>query len=190
MSGPHIRIDDSYYDELESILQSIKSRQKFYQMIVDAPFENKLNSTLLGLGFLAFLLVNKEKGTLDRITISDTYSARGAIDMTATAFNDMKVPLNHKGNIVLTAIKTGRYQQTNDWHYLTDPAVTAEDSRFNQAAAGISSSFVYPTNSTKPAGAIIFQYYLPMPEIEKMHHDFMFRYIKLVSKEFNRRQDY
>lgn len=109
--------------------------------------------------------------------------------MTATKFEDMRVPLHHHGNIVLTAIKTGRYQQTTDWHYLTDPAVTAEDSRFNQAAAGISSSFVYPTVNTQPAAAIIFQFYITMNEVDTMHHNFMFRYAKIVSAELIRRTE-
>ena len=188
MGQSNIPVDDQYYTDLEDILSESKTDKKFHQNIVDAPFVNKFNSTLLGLGFLAFLLVNKETNTLDRITISNTPTALGAINMTDKPFEDMKVPLNHKGNIVLTAIATGRYQQTNDWHYLTDPAVTAEASRFNQAAAGISSSYVYPLVGVNPKGAIIFQYYLNMHDIEQLHHNFMFRYTKLVSTMINERE--
>lgn len=187
MGKPLLTVDDSYYEELQVILNDVNNDEKFYQNIVDAPFHNKFYSTLLGLGFLAYLKENEQSGTLDRISISDTYSAQGAIKMTDKAFHDMKVPLSHKTNIVITAIETGRFQQTSDWHLLTDPAVTAEDSRFNQAAAGISSSVVYPLPSTTPKGAIIFQYYLNMPEVVEMHHNFMLRYCNMVSSAINKR---
>lgn len=178
---------DAYIKDLCEILDNAESDQDFLQKIVDAPFEDRLRSTLLGLGFLAFLRVNKKDHMLDRITISDTATSRGAINMTNKPFHDMKVPLNHKGNIVLTAIATGHYQQTSDWHLLTDPAVTAEESRMNQAAAGIATSIVYPLMNIKPKGAIIFQYYLNMGEITPQQHNFMFRYIKAVTASYNKR---
>jgi hypothetical protein len=176
---------DEYIKELGLLLDKAKSRSELYELIVNAPFNNPFNSTLLGLGFLAFLQVNQEEGNLDRISISDTYTAQGAINMTNKEFHDMKVPLKHKGNIVLIAIQSGKPQITNDWHLLTDPAVTAEESRINQAAAGISSSLVYPTIKTEPRSAIIFQYYIPLSKIGRSQHDFMERYIKLVSKSLN-----
>jgi hypothetical protein len=187
MRRPKFPLSDDYFIELKDILNRQKSRRQLYQSIVDAPFQgkNKFNSTLLGLGFLAFLQVNESSRTLDRITISDTPSALGAINMTMKAFNDMKVPLNHKGNIILTAIRTGAHQQTTNWHYLTDPAVTEVESRMNQAAAGMASSVVYPIMETKPKGAIIFQYFINMDEITSAHHNFMFRYIKIVSSALN-----
>jgi hypothetical protein len=100
----------------------------------------------------------------------------------------MKVPLNHTTNIVARAIATGEHQRTNDWHDLTDPALPAEDSRLNQAAAGVASSVVYPLVNTQPNAAIIYQFYINFDQIEDAHNNFMNHYTKIVTTALNRSQ--
>jgi hypothetical protein len=178
---------EEYLDSLEKLLNKSKFKKKFYEAIVNAPFHNRFQTTVLGLGFLAFLLVNEKTGMIDRISISDNELARGAINMTDTPFEDMKVPVNQPDNLVATAIATGKNQQTTDWHLLTVPALSAEASRFNQAAAGVSSAVVYPLENDKIKGAIIYQFYVPMNEIETAHHNFMRHYTHIVSSALGNR---
>jgi hypothetical protein len=180
---------EEYLKALEKLLEQDKTTQQLYQAIVDAPFHDKFQTTVLDLGFLAFLRVNEETKMIDRITISQNEIAQGAIDMTQVEFQDMKVPVSHLTNIVAQAIRTGKYKQTNDWHELTDPALPAEDSRFNQAAAGVASSVVYPLMNIRPKAAIIYQFYINLDQIGSAHHNFMTHYTRVVAAALKKRQE-
>jgi len=178
---------DDYFAKLKATLENSKSADDLYEQIVNAPFSDPRRTTMLGLGVLTLCLQNKKARTIDRIAMSNTDMAQGARDITVKPFNDLIVPMDYKGNIVVEAIRSGHYQQTSDWHYLLTPVLKPEDSRMNQAGAAIASSFVYPLVGTDPKGAIIFHYFITMDRISNEHHNFMFRYIKLVSHELNKR---
>jgi hypothetical protein len=180
-------VGESYILELKRILEAAKSETQLYESIVNAPFYNKRVTTMMGLGFLSFVLINRTTKTIDRIAISKTDLAQGALDITVKPFRDLKVPIGYKGNAVAEAIRSGRYQQTNDWDYLLKPSLKPEEARLNQAAAGIASSFVYPLTGAKNPGAIIFQYFITLDKIESVHREFMFRYTKLVSQALSSR---
>jgi hypothetical protein len=175
-------VSESYFSELKEILNASKNDSQLYEAIVNAPFHNKRTTTTLGLGFLSFVLVNKKTRTIDRISISKTDTAQGAIDITVKPFHKLIVPIGYKGNAVAEAIRSGRYQQTNDWDYLLKPTLKPEDARMNQAGAGIASSYVYPLIDARDGGAIIFQYFINLDKIENIHREFMFRYTKMVSR--------
>jgi hypothetical protein len=179
-------VGESYILELKRILEAAKSDTQLYEAIVNAPFHSKRVTTTLGLGFLSFVLINKKTRTIDRIAISKTDLAQGALDITVKPFRDLKVPIGYKGNAVAEAIRSGRYQQTNDWDYLLTPSLKPEEARLNQAAAGIASSYVYPLINTRNSGAIIYQYFITLDKIESTHREFMFRYTKLASQVMNR----
>jgi hypothetical protein len=180
-------VGESYILELKRILEAAKSETQLYESIVNAPFYNKRVTTMMGLGFLSFVLINRTTKTIDRIAISKTDLAQGALDITVKPFRDLKVPIGYKGNAVAEAIRSGRYQQTNDWDYLLKPSLKPEEARLNQAAAGIASSYVYPLTGAKNPGAIIFQYFITLDKIESVHREFMFRYTKLVSQALSSR---
>lgn len=175
-------VGDTYLSELKRLLETAKTDTQLYEAIVNAPFHDKRTTTMLGLGFLSFVLVNKRTRTIDRISITKNELSQGAIDITIKPFHDLKVPVSYKGNCVSEAIRSGRYQQTNDWNYLLTPVLKPEEARLNQAGAGIASSYVYPLTGSREAGAIIFQYFITLDKIENTHREFMFRYTKLVSR--------
>jgi hypothetical protein len=177
---------ESYFKDLKSSLDSAKSEKELFEAIVNAPFSNRLLTTAMGLGFLSFVLVNKKSRTIDRISISKTDTAQGAIDITVKPFDKLIIPLGYKGNAVAEAIRSGRYQQTSDWSYLLTPTLEVEEARLNQAGAGIACSFVYPLIRARSGGAIIFQYFITLDKIEKAQKEFMFRYTKLVSSALNK----
>lgn len=176
---------DAYLNDLEAELDNAKGLENLYTRIVNTPFSDKLRTTTLGLGFLTLVLVNKKTATVDRISMTDNDLSQGARDVTVKPFEDLIVPLDYKGNCVVEAIRSGRYQQTSDWNYLLAPVLKPEEARLNQAAAGIASSYVYPLIDTKPAGAIIFQYFTTMDKVGGENRDFMFRYTKIVSSMLN-----
>jgi len=178
--------NDDFLTEMQVIISGARNQKNLYDKIVNAPFTNPRKTTVLGLGFLSFVLVNKKTGFIDRISISNTDTAQGAIDITVKPFHDLKIPIGYKGNSVAEAIRSGRYQQTSDWNYLLTPILKPEEARLNQAGAGIASSFVYPLLNTSNGGAIIFQYYIGLDKITTEHRDFMFRYAKIASNTLNK----
>jgi len=175
-------VSESYLQELKRILEAAKTDSQLFDAIVNAPFHDKRVTTMLGLGFLSFVLVNRKTRTIDRTSISKTDMAQGAIDITVKPFRDLKVPIGYKGNAVAEAIRSGRYQQTNDWEYLLTPTLKPEEARLNQAGSGTASSYVYPLTNARDGGAIIFQYFITLDKIENTHREFMFRYTKMVSQ--------
>jgi len=173
---------DVYYSLLKELLNSANGDRDLFETIVNAPFTDRRRSTLLGLGIVVLLLVNKSTRTIDRVALSDTDLAKGAVRMSVKPFHDIKIPLNYKGNFIAEAIRSERYQQTSDWQYLFAPALSPEEAHLNQAGAGIACSYIYPLIDARSGGALIFSYYLPLEKIEPEHHDFMRKYAQLVTR--------
>ncbi len=171
---------DEYYQTLKEKLASIKNDKQLFKAIVNSPFEGKHNVMPLGLGIVVLLLVNKQEDMLERIALSETEPAKGAVNFSVKPFEEIKIPLNHPENILIKAIQTNKPQKTDDWQYLFTPELTPEEARFNQAGAGIGSSVVYPLNA-RERGALIFSYYLPLSDITARHHRFMKKYAKFIS---------
>jgi hypothetical protein len=180
MIQSHLSDDAAYYTKLKEELQHAKNDHELFDAIVNTPFNDKLKSSLLGLGIIVFLLVNKKTGTVDRVALSKTEQAEGAVRMSAKPFKDIIIPLDAEDNIIVQAIKTGKYTETDDWQYLFLPSLTQEEARFNQAGAGIGYSAVYPLTG-KRKGALIFSHFYTPDKIGKPQHIFMQHYSELVS---------
>ncbi len=88
---------ERFIEKLNSQLSSIAkgSTQTRYQAIVDAPFQDKLATTSLGLGIVVFLLIDEQEAVIERVALSKTESAEGAVLMSAKPFRKIKVPLKH-----------------------------------------------------------------------------------------------
>lgn len=170
-----------YFEQLKKILDGAKNDPQLFRAIVNAPFHDRRRSTLMGLGIVVLLLVDREKKVIRRVALSDTEPAQGAVDYSVKPFKDIVIPLGFTRNFIAAAIKSGQYQQTSDWQYLFAPDLSADEARLNQAGAGIGCSFVYPLKDARDGGALIFSYYLMLDKIQHQHRDFMYRYAKLVS---------
>lgn len=175
---------------LKRRLNSPKTKKELYETIVNVPFRDKSFSTALGLGFLSLVLVNEKSQTIDRIAISKTETAQGAIDVTVKPFQDLIIPIDSPNNAVAKAVKTKHVVHTNDWNYLLTPVLKPEEARLNQAAAGIAHSYVYPLTASGVRGAIIYQYYVPKFMIKNRQINFMGKYTNIVSRELEKRENY
>lgn len=151
-----------------------------YRAIVNSPFYDKLTTTKLGLGIVVLLLHNAETRTVDRIALSDTFHAEGAVNMSAKPFKKIKIPDNHEANLIVKAIRSHTPQHTADWELLFAPAMSGVDARFNQAGAGIECSYVYPLR-LDGGGALIFSYYIENSKIGDTQKRFMKTYAELVT---------
>lgn len=171
---------DAYCDKIEQRLKHAKTKQALYTETVNAPFCDKLIALDYDLGVVVLLLVNPDTQMIDRIALSDTYSAEGAVRMSAKPFHEIKIPLGHPENLIAQAINQRTPQQTSDWKYLFVPALTPKEARFNQAGAGIEASVIYPLDLIR-GGAIIFSLYQPLSSLEDKHHVFMARFAKMAA---------
>lgn len=171
------------YIDIKELIAGHQQKDDLYRAIVNAPFKDRVAATNLGLGIVVLLLVNQKTKTLDRIALSDTDLAQGAVKMSPKPFKEITIPLDYADNILVTAIETSAPQQTSDWRYMFAPTLTPQEARFNQAGAGIDCSVVYPlvSGDKPPIGAMIFSYFEPISSIGEVHHAFMKSYSAMVS---------
>lgn len=174
--------NDSYLAGLKKQLESSKRDDKLFKMIVNAPFGDKKRVTLLGLAQIVLAMVNKKTKTIDRMACTDIDLGLANYRMSTKLFTGIKTPIAAKGNFLVDAYKSERYQQTSDWAHLLTPNLSPEEARLYQAAAGIGCSYVYPLAGARAGGALIFHFYLPVEKIQPEHHAFMRSYSRLVSK--------
>lgn len=177
--------ENSYYTNYKDLLAGAKSDKQLFSRIVNLPFADKKTSAMLGLGVVVLLLVNRKTDTIDRIALSSTEQAAGAVTYSVKPFKDIKIPLNNRENYLGVAIRTRRPMTTADWHHMFTPVLTAQEARFNQAGAGIACSVIYPLVGARDGGALIFSFYEPVDRITSDHHTFMERYASLVSRSLD-----
>lgn len=171
---------DTYLAKLGLKLRHCSDKpESCYTAIVNTPFADKLTTTQLGLGIVVLLLKNEATNTIDRIALSDTFHAEGAVNMSAKPFKEIKIPSDNPDNIIAKAIRSSRPHHTTDWKDLFTPALSVVDARFNQAGAGIECSYVYPLEYDSGA-ALIFSYFVEPAKISDAHKRFMKVYAGLA----------
>ena len=136
-------LGDTYYAELSSILSNAQSEDSILSAVVNAPFHDRLIAAKMGLGIVVLLLVNHGTKTIDRVALSDTDGAKGALRMSVKPFHAIKIPLKSKQNIIAKAIREQECQQTTNWAPLFVPALTPQEANLNQAGAGIELSLIH-----------------------------------------------
>lgn len=175
-------VDETYFRSLKKILETPKTDPDLFESIVNAPFRDGVRAGLLYLGLLQMTLVNTKTNMVDRIALSDTEPAHGAVRMSVLPFKAIRIPISHERNLIVKAIRSGEPQSTSDWQYLFTPALTAEEAHFNQAGAGAACSFVYPLKGVGDGGALTYSFYQPINVISQETKDFMQQYTDIAAK--------
>jgi hypothetical protein len=170
-----------HYDSLREELKNANSDGKLFAAIVNAPYKFPLETTYLFLGIVVLLQVNLKTKTIDRIALSDTELAKNTTAVSVVPFKSIKIPLSDPANIIAMAIDHNEPQDTTDWKFLFQPALTAQEARINQASGGIAYSAVYPLKS-RNGGALIYSYYQYQGQIGKKQQEFMKRYSAIVDQ--------
>lgn len=147
------------YEELKKTLQSAKNNKQLQYLIVNAPFDFKVACAMLFFGIIVLLEVDEAGLNINRIALSSTELAQNTTEVSYVPFNKIQIPLLHSENIIATAMRAGQPQDTTDWKFLFEPALTPEQARLNQASGGIAYSAVYPIKNGKRASTLIFSYF-------------------------------
>lgn len=174
------------YTTLRARLEAANSQTELYDSIVNAPFDDRVETAFLFLGIIVLLVVNKKTGMIDRVALSNTELAKNTTTVSVLPFHDIKIPLDNPDNIISIAIQTQARQDTTDWNKLFTPALSADEARLNQASGGIAYSAVYPLKGCKNGAALIFSYYQYPHEIGERQHRFMEAYSELCSDVLGR----
>ena len=120
---------------------------------------------------------------IDRVALSDTEPAKGAVNISTLPFKKIKIPLNDSNNAIAQAITTKQPQTVADWKFLFTPAMDEVSARHNQSGAGIGTSLVYPLIAGRSRlGAMIFSLYQPPSNLRRRHFDFAEAYAAVVSQ--------
>lgn len=164
-------------------LEAAHTQAELEQAIVNAPFKDLVEAARLFLGIVVLLRANPTTQMIDRIALSNTSLAKGTVKMSVKKFEDIKIPVGYHDNIIAEALSTGRPTQTTDWRYLFEPALTAQEARFNQAGGGIAFSAVYPITAVKPPTAMIFSYFQYAEHVGESQRKFMDAYTQLVAEK-------
>lgn len=170
------------FEEIKKTLSAAKNDEALFEAVVNAPFKYRVETSLLSLGIIVLLLVNKENGTIDRIALTDNELAARTKHRSVKKFEDIRIPADHDENIIAKAIRTQQPQGTGDWKYLFMPDMSEEAARFNQADGGIGYSAVYPLIGARDGGALIFSYFQYPAKIGKPQEEFMSKYSQLVTE--------
>jgi hypothetical protein len=165
---------------LADIMQATHGDKELFHTIVNAPFLFRKETVKMSLGIIVFLQVNKQRQTIDRLTLSDNELAKGTKDMSSKPFEEIRIPVDDSKNSLAVAIRTGKPQIVTDWAYLFTPALNPEQARLNQAGGGIGCSVVYPLLGARDGGAMIFSYFKYSSGISAADHDFMRAYADLI----------
>ncbi len=179
-------VGDLYFARIKKMLGAAQTDAEVFEAIVNAPFHDKVRTTRLDLGIIVLLQVNERDQTIDRIALSDTEPAAGAVKMSEKPFKEIRIPLHYPGNMIAKAIDTGEAQRITDWKFLFVPGLSPGAARFNQAGAGIEFSCVLPLKA-RSGGALIFSFFQDSKNIGPRHEDFMQTYSKLADKTLSRR---
>lgn len=158
--------------------------ESLFKIIVNTPFNDRLHATELGLGIVVLLLKNEKNKTLDRIALSDTERAHEAQKISTKPFNEIRIPLDYKDNLLIKVIDSHAPLFTDDWAGMFVPELTPEEARFNQAGASIACSAMYPLvpfGTENVCGVMIFSYFEPIEALGEKHRAFMKTYADTVA---------
>lgn len=168
------------YKLLSTMLASASEDNK-YQIIVEAPFANKINMVFLFLGFICLYIVNEKKDEIQLVAASGTEEYRLAVEQYNFKPSSFHLRFDiDKDNTIVQAIANNKPQDTADWWTLSRKHKSAKAVRLNQANSGIAYTVVYPFSSSV-RGALMYNFYQYPDKIDGEQRAFMKRYTELVS---------
>jgi hypothetical protein len=168
--------------QLRQTLGVATNKDAFSQAVVNAPFEQKLETAYLFLGFISFYLVDPGSKLVRLSAVSDTEAYRLAVN--GYKFEPDKFSLSltaDKNNDIVKAVRSNKPVDNIDWTGLSRREADPEQARLNQANSGIAYSAIYPL-AVPGGGALLFCYYQYQENIGEAQHSFMADYARMVSE--------
>lgn len=170
-----------YYIKISEILKSKTAKPAgLYDAIVNVPFQTLLPASF-DIGTIVLLVVNEDTHSIDRVGLSDTPAAKGAVNASSKPFKEIKIPLSETESAHVKALQTGKEVYVTDWYDMFRPALSSQQARDNQHGAGIITSVVVPFFGEHRNGTLIFSYYVDAHLITEDAKKFMDWFSKEVA---------
>ena len=172
--------DVSIHTSIERTVQSTPL-SRLPQVLVDAPFatEHVIDYEIAA---IVLTVENSTDQTIDRIALSQTPSAAGAVKASAVPFKKIRIPLQCTENALVASVSQDITIVTSDWYNLFRPTLSARQARDNQAGAGVQCSVVVPFTGKTMRGALIFSLLCTEAELTAQHRAFFSDYATFVGK--------
>ena len=119
--------------QLQQALNKATNYNYLKEKIVNATFDQPLAISMLCLGFISFMTINHQTGSIDQAAFSD--------------------------NVTAQAIRYKNLYDATDWYYTLAPALTVEQAGLNQASGDIAYSAVYSLNYAAIVGTALVKHY-------------------------------
>ncbi|KKU92229.1 MAG: hypothetical protein UY21_C0003G0005 [Microgenomates group bacterium GW2011_GWA1_48_10] len=141
---------------LQKLILDTLDFKQVVQRIVDGLL-TELGYLQLGYRIIVLTLVDETNNELRRISLSQTEEALKAQQASAVPFQEIKIPLSAKDNLLIKTLNEKRPYVTHYWPDIFTPILTSEQAVANQTAAGIKTSMIYPVIvKEKSIGVLIF----------------------------------
>jgi len=157
--------------KLEKIILDTLDFHEVVQKICDSVL-TELGYLNLGYRIIVLTLVNKEKGVLERISLSQTPEAKKALEVSAIPFHKIEIPLDASENLLIQTLKQKQPHVTHSWPEIFTPVLTPEQALKNQIAAGIKTSMLFPVIvKDRSIGVLIFSMVKDEKDVSQAEHD-------------------
>jgi len=175
---------------LHKIILDSLDYQDVTQKICDGLL-HELNHFNLGYKIIVLALANKQKGILERISLSQTEEAAKALAMTDIRFKEMNIPFEETENHMIKTLNTMKPHIISDWHQILRPVVTAHKAQIMQDAAGIKASMLYPIVVKEEAiGVVVFSMTRSEKEVSEDEIDLIKGFCEIIGLSVQNAQLY
>ncbi len=141
---------------IDEIILNTSEIEKLAEKIVNVMLE-ELGYLNLGYVIIVLSLLDGNKKTLKRISISQTEQAKNALDNSPVPFSEISFSLEDKENLSVKSLNDHTPYITEDLSDMLYPSIDREKVREVQGKLGIQSSLVFPIyEGSEPLGTIIF----------------------------------
>ena len=138
------------------------------QAIADALFQTDI-AIDFEIGAVVLTRLNVADNMIDRVALSRTPPAVGAVRASTKQFESIRIPADAKENALARCIAGGKSEIVTDWYELFTPALSAQEARDNQAGAGVMCSVVNSYAGKESSGALIFSLLCGAEEVGSEH---------------------
>ncbi len=177
---PHTKQTVQGLWNLEKLILDSLDFKDVVQKTVDSIL-HELGYMKLGYRIVVLALLNEKRTYLERIAISQTPSAKRALNASTITFQEIKIPVKANDNLCIKVLKSQRFAHTNSWPDILCPPFSQSEAEKLQEIVGIKSSFICPVHAkNKTIGVMIFSMIKDFSEISEDEKDLILNFTDIV----------
>ena len=108
------------FDAMRAQIEQATTASEKAKMIVNAPFDYIVAVAFLFLEIVMLLEVSEDGKSINRCALSTTELAKNTVAVSFVPFDEIKIPVDHLENIISSAIRTGKPQDTTTGSFFSN----------------------------------------------------------------------